>query len=82
LKDTALTVENGLSGKSLGTQYRPFRNIAVPLDQGRNRTTLADDGIEKIPDACRHFPVVAVDDTPVIVGSPGKVADELLASAE
>jgi hypothetical protein len=57
-----MTVENGLSSKSLGAQYRPFGNIAVPFDQGRNRTTPGYHVTEKVPDACRHFPIVAVDE--------------------
>src|SRR5271156_6676843 len=56
-----MTVEDRLRSGGFGLEHRPFRNIAVPLDQRRNRATSADDDLEELPYRIGDRAVMAVD---------------------
>src|SRR5207249_6356965 len=77
------TVEDGLRGRSFRLQHRPIGNLAVPLDQCRDRTTLPDDDLVQLPHRVRDRPVMAVDQEPVafIVSLLGVAGEMDLADA-
>src|ERR1700677_3167621 len=56
-----VTVEDRLRGGGFSFEHRPFRNIAVPLDQRRNRAASADDDLEELPHRVGNRAVMAVD---------------------
>src|SRR5271163_5199082 len=57
-----LTIEDRLRGGGLGFEYRPFRNIAVPLDKRWNRTASAHDDLKELPHRIGNRAVMTVDE--------------------
>src|SRR5260221_10254085 len=78
-----MAVENLLRGRGFGLQARPVGDLAVPLDQGRNRSTLCDDGREQIPDDVSDGTIVAIDQQrfTFVVGLCGVTGEVNLANA-
>src|ERR1700726_1996330 len=70
LRDGVATVEDFLRGSRLGFEDRPVGDVAVPLDQRRNRPAPRDYDFEQFPDGICDRTVMAVDQQQValIVG--------------
>src|SRR5260221_11553434 len=60
--DKFVTVEDCLRGGSLSSQDRPVGDLAVPLDQRRNRSASSNHGIDNFPDSFSDLAVVTVDE--------------------
>src|SRR5690242_5960395 len=56
-----VAIEDCLCGGGLRLEDWPIRDVAVPFDQRRNRTSSANHGVEKSPDGGRDRMVVAID---------------------
>ena len=73
-----MAVEDRLGGGRLRLQHRPIRDVAVPLDERRDRPAPTDDDLEQLPDRVGDRAVVAVDEQKIalvvgLLGVPGKM---------
>src|SRR5258706_15579182 len=60
-KDDGVAIDDRLGCGGFGFENRPVGDVAVPLNQGRNRPDPRNDGLEQLPDLSRNGRVVAVD---------------------
>src|SRR5258708_2888514 len=60
--DGLVAVEDGLRCGSLGSQDRPVGNLAVPFNQGGNRSTAPDHDLEELPQGVCDGTVVVIDE--------------------
>ena len=56
-----VAVEDRLRGSRLRLEHRPVGDVAVPLDERRDRSAPADDDVEELPDRVGDRAVMAVD---------------------
>src|ERR1700688_255238 len=70
LHDGVAAVEDRLRRGGLRFEDRPIRNVAVPLDQRRNRPALGDHDLVQLPHGIRDRAVMAVDQEriPLVIG--------------
>src|ERR1700720_955678 len=61
LSDGVAAVEDFLRGGHLSFEDRLVGDVAVPLDQRRNRPTPRDHDLEQFPDDIRDRTIMAVD---------------------
>src|SRR6266853_5661792 len=57
-----VAIDDRLRSVSLRFEQRPVREIAVPFDERRDGSVLADDGVEEFPHRVGNRTVVAVDE--------------------
>src|SRR5216683_7150592 len=74
-------VEDRLRGRRLGFEDRPVGEIAVPLDQRRNRPAPRDHDLEEFPNGIRDRTIMAVDQQQValVIGLFGMAGEMNLA---
>src|SRR5208282_1214008 len=71
-------VEYGLRRGGFRFETRPFRDLAVPFDERRDRPRMGDDALEQAPDRVGDGLVVAVDEqrrtlVVALFGMPGEM---------
>src|SRR5258708_35871176 len=57
-----VAIDDRLRSVSLRFEQRPVREIAVPFDERRDGSVLADDGVEELPHRVGDRTIVAVDE--------------------
>src|SRR5260370_38210094 len=81
--DKIVTVEACMRGGSLSSQDRPVGDLAVPIDQRRNRSASSNHDLEQFPHRVCDWSVVTVDEkqVPLVVGLFGMACEMNLPNA-